>query len=429
MEPNTTSRWLLHVKATIWRFLMWLGMVFHHLAQPSSKTPSFIVKAPSRLSAQRGDICLVFYVPERYYNSSDKSLFPVIINFHGGGFTLGTGTDDARWARCVVEKIEAVFVSVEYRLAPKYPFSVAGDDGTDALIYLAAHADELRLDPHKIILGGFSAGANLALTIPFIFYDLKNGSEKRFLRPNDSDGADQNDLSQTNSPVSVPQACQDSPQSTPLIECRATSLETLREIPPLTICAIIAFYPPTDFRIPRATKRTTNPRPELNISAALTNLFDDSYLSSEYAATSLDLGDPYLSPAAASDDLLRAAYPQLIILQTCEHDMLNVEGVAFGEKLKNPNVGKTVKGGIIENVPHAFDKMPNPMKYPEVAERVYGEVCAELIAAGLGSDAHQTEWTQPNPSKTCSGMLATLYASRSEPSPAMGQSLSQEIGS
>ncbi|KFY16360.1 hypothetical protein V492_01402 [Pseudogymnoascus sp. VKM F-4246] len=400
MEPNTTSRWLLHLKATIWRYLMWIGMLLHHRAQPSSRPPSFIVRAPSRLSAQRGDICLVFYVPDRYHNSSDNHRFPVIINFHGGGFTLGTGTDDARWARCVVEKTEAVFVSVEYRLAPKYPFSVAGDDGTDALIYLAAHADELLLDPHQIVLGGFSAGANLALTVPFIFYDLKNGSGKRILRPNDSDGMDQDGLSQTNSPPSVPQACQASSQTTPLIECQATNLETLQEIPPLTICAIISFYPPTDFRITRATKRTTNPRPELNISAALTNLFDDSYLSSEYAENSLDLGNPYLSPAAASDDLLRDAYPQLIILHTCEHDMLNAEGVVFGERLKSPNVGKTVKGGIIENVPHAFDKMPNPMKYPEAAERVYGEVCAELIAAGFGGVIQQTERTHPKSSKT-----------------------------
>jgi acetyl esterase/lipase len=116
-----------------------------------------------RLSKQGGDIRLVFYAPDGYCNYSYEHRFPVIINFHGGGFTLGTGNDDARWARCVVETVEAVFASVEYRLTPKYPFSVAGEDGTDALIYLAAHAhEELRLDPHQIILGGFSAGANLA---------------------------------------------------------------------------------------------------------------------------------------------------------------------------------------------------------------------------------------------------------------------------
>jgi hypothetical protein len=58
--------------------------------------------------------------------------------------------------------------------------------------------------------------------------------------------------------------------------------------------------------------------------------------------------------------------------------MLNAEGVAFAKRLKTPEVGKTVKGGLIKNVPHAFDKIPNPMKYPEVAERCYAEVCAEL---------------------------------------------------
>jgi putative ergosteryl-3beta-O-L-aspartate hydrolase len=60
-----------------------------------------------------------------------------VVNFHGGGFTLGTGTDDARWAQSVVEDTEAVLVSVEYRLAPKYLFSVGVKDGTDAVVYLA----------------------------------------------------------------------------------------------------------------------------------------------------------------------------------------------------------------------------------------------------------------------------------------------------
>jgi acetyl esterase/lipase len=136
------------------------------------------------------------------------------------------------------------------------------------------------------------------------------------------------------------------------------------------------------------------------LSAALTNLFDDSYLSAEYAATSLDLSDPYLSPAAATDDMLRAAYPPLIILHTCEHDMLNAEGgVAFGERLKSPNVGKTVKGGIIENVPHAFDKMPNPKIYREVAERIYAEVCAELNAIVLGRSANHVKCSRRPPNK------------------------------
>jgi hypothetical protein len=48
-------------------------------------------------------------------------------------------------------------VSAEYCLALRYPFSVGVEDGTDAIICLAAHTDELRLGHHRIALSGFSA--------------------------------------------------------------------------------------------------------------------------------------------------------------------------------------------------------------------------------------------------------------------------------
>lgn len=127
-----------------------------------------------------------------------------------------------------------------------------------------------------------------------------------------------------------------------------------------------------DFRQSREDKRLTNPQPAKNIPKTLTNLFDQSYQSG------CDLTDPYLSPAAASDDLLAAAYPQDIVLYTCEYDMLNAEGVKFGERLKGEGVGKTVHGGLIKEVPHAFDKKPNPISFPKSAHFCYAEACAEL---------------------------------------------------
>lgn len=379
---------------------MQIGMFLHHRAPPHTRSPSFVVKVPTRLSQHPSTIRLVFYVPDGYHTTPNNHRYPVVINFHGGGFTLGTGTDDARWARSVVENVKAVFVSVEYRLAPTYPFSVGVEDGTDALIYLAAHADELRLDPHRITISGFSAGANLALTVPFMLYDLQNDSGKRILRPSNPVDLDQHDLSRRSTPRSFREAYAASTQSIPLLESlQTTNLETLQEIPPLTICAIVAFYPPTDFRISREVKRGTNPRPEFNLPPSLTNLFDDSYLAPGYTTTLLDFSDPYLSPAAATDELLKAAYPQLIILYTCEHDMLNAEGVAFGKRLESREVGKTVRGGLIKDVPHAFDKIPNPMKYPEVAERCYAEVCAELNAGTLGRRESVADRTQLSLSK------------------------------
>lgn len=377
-----------YVKAHILRFLMRIGMFLHHRAPPATPPPSFVIKAPTRLSEQDDNIRLVFYVPDGYHTAPDNYRYPVIINFHGGGFTVGTGTDDARFARSVLENVKAVFVSVEYRLAPEHPFSVGPEDGTDALIYLAAHADDLRLDPHQITLCGFSAGANLALTVPFMLHDLQNGKGKRVLGRNHLSSP-----SGTNTPRSFREEYSRSTLSIPLLQSlQSTNLETSQQIPPLTICAIISFYPLTDFRISRAAKCASNPRPEFNLPSTLTNLFDDSYFSPAYTTTQLDLSDPYLSPAAATNELLKAAYPQLIILYTCEYDMLNKEGIAFSERLKSQ--GKTVKGGLIKKVPHGFDKMPNPMKYPDVAERCYAEACAELNAAALGRRESVADRTQ-----------------------------------
>jgi len=35
--------------------------------------------------------------------------YPVVVNLHGGGFTLSTPTDDARWARMVLHELDAIF--------------------------------------------------------------------------------------------------------------------------------------------------------------------------------------------------------------------------------------------------------------------------------------------------------------------------------
>ncbi|KAH8600087.1 Alpha/Beta hydrolase protein [Bisporella sp. PMI_857] len=382
------------MKAPIWRALMAIGMKFHHFAAPKPPRPSFKIIIPSRISPAGGSFKLVFYVPEAYLDEPESGYnFPMVVNFHGGGFTLGTGTDDARWASSVVNHADAVFVSVEYRLAPEYPFSVGVEDGTDALIYLASHAEELRIDPHRIALSGFSAGGNFAFTVPLMLHDLKQNNGKRslskspsnspLLRPQSSTKPNRTRKYANSSTLSLPQnpypgrrgSANSSSSVLKLSDLEPTALEIKHEVPDVTICCIVSFYPPTDFRRPREEKRATNPQPEKNLPPFLTNLFDKSYL---HPKACVDMSDPYLSPACASDAFLRAAYPEDIVLYTCEYDMLNVEGVEFGERLAGAGVGKRLHGGLIKGVPHAFDKKPNPLSFPKAADRCYAEACAEL---------------------------------------------------
>jgi acetyl esterase/lipase len=412
-----SARWLLYMKAAIWRALMAIGMKFHHFAEPKPPRPNFKIIVPSRLSPRGGTFKLVFYIPDLYLSAPDGYRFPVVVNFHGGGFTLGTGTDDARWASTVIHQVDAVFVSVEYRLAPEYPFSVGVEDGTDALMYLASHAEELRLDPHRMALSGFSAGGNFAFTVPLMLLDLKTDAGKRSLheptlqrpssrissRPSTSHlntahshlrthaGPSTSAFSST---LSLPRPDLENAMSSSsvlkLSDLEPTALEIAQQVPDLTLKAIVSFYPPTDFRSSRKDKRATNPAPEKNLPPMLTNLFDESYM---HPSDLIDLCDPYLSPAAASDAQLKAAYPDDIILYTCEYDMLNVEGKEFGERLQGDNVGKTVHGGEVKAVPHAFDKKPNPVRFPKSADRIYSEACAELrrVFGGRSSVEERTQ--------------------------------------
>jgi hypothetical protein len=44
-----SARWLLYMKASIWRALMAIGMKFHHFAEPKPPRPNFKIIVPSRL--------------------------------------------------------------------------------------------------------------------------------------------------------------------------------------------------------------------------------------------------------------------------------------------------------------------------------------------------------------------------------------------
>ncbi|MET9231594.1 alpha/beta hydrolase fold domain-containing protein [Lentzea sp. NPDC003310] len=87
----------------------------------------------------------------------------VHLDFHGGGFYLGTAAqDDARNQR-LADALGVVVVSVDYRLAPEHPWPAAPDDAETAALWLLDNAREL-FGTDRLTLGGFSAGSTLAVT-------------------------------------------------------------------------------------------------------------------------------------------------------------------------------------------------------------------------------------------------------------------------
>jgi len=73
--------------------------------------------------------------------------------------TNRTGADEmARWA----DEVGAVAVSVEYRLAPEHPHPAPVEDCYAGLVWTAQHAEELGIDPARLVIAGGSAGGGLA---------------------------------------------------------------------------------------------------------------------------------------------------------------------------------------------------------------------------------------------------------------------------
>ena len=87
---------------------------------------------------------------------------PIVLQYHGGGFVAGDLDTHDGIARYYCRHIDAVVVSVDYRLAPEHPFPAAVDDAYAALAWAADHARELGGDPDRIAVTGDSAGGTLA---------------------------------------------------------------------------------------------------------------------------------------------------------------------------------------------------------------------------------------------------------------------------
>jgi acetyl esterase len=105
---------------------------------------------------------------------------PGFLHFHGGGFVFGTIDSRINDAKCahICLAARCLVVTVEYRLAPEFPFPTAPEDCFEALLWAVRHVGELGLDTSRIAVGGESAGGNLAAVVALMARD-RNGPPLR----------------------------------------------------------------------------------------------------------------------------------------------------------------------------------------------------------------------------------------------------------
>jgi acetyl esterase/lipase len=158
-----------------------------------------------------------------------------------------------------------VVVSVDYRLAPSYPFPTGIEDCVSAILYLWSHASSLNLDISRTALSGFSAGGNFTFTsdirLSQVLHELK-------------------------------------------------SKDRLGEVEVGKLSGIVAFYPAVDWTRSRAERAASNPNAKpIGVPRWLAGSFDESYLFPRPS----DMRDPLLSPGLAEEGVLREALPGKVV--------------------------------------------------------------------------------------------------------------------
>lgn len=313
------SRLVLHLKVQFFRTLQSIFTLFDlYLSHPLPQRVSLTRKIPSSLASIPGTIDLLFYTPSSYTkprtpnntlpptSKQSTKKHPILINLHGGGFTIGHARDDARWASAVTSETNAVVASVNYRLAPTHPFPTAIEDCVSAILWLWRNAEEYNLDISRTAISGFSAGGNLTYATCIRLYEELERLKK---------------------------------------ECGAEGIEKGR------IVSLVVFYGGTDNTLSRAEKDASNLNLIPAIPSALLKIMDESYFY-----PNPDRASPLLSPGLAPDRLIRNAFPGSLVLINCGGDQLLAESERFRKRLVG--LGKNVEGCVVEGVGHAWDKRP-----------------------------------------------------------------------
>jgi acetyl esterase/lipase len=97
---------------------------------------------------------------------------PLLYYMHGGGMISGNAWSVLpRVLREWALPLGLAVVSVEYRLAPRARYLEPVEDCHAGLVWALSHADELGIDPERVILGGKSAGGGLAASLALLSRD------------------------------------------------------------------------------------------------------------------------------------------------------------------------------------------------------------------------------------------------------------------
>jgi acetyl esterase len=104
-------------------------------------------------------------IPARHYRPASGVAAPLLVFYHGGGWTIGDLDSHDALCRLTCRDAGIHVLSVDYRLAPEHRAPAAVEDAYAAFQWAYEHAAELGATPGWVAVGGDSAGGNLAAVV------------------------------------------------------------------------------------------------------------------------------------------------------------------------------------------------------------------------------------------------------------------------
>ncbi|MCJ1340063.1 hypothetical protein MMC09_005357 [Bachmanniomyces sp. S44760] len=142
--------WLLKILSKI--FFAYIRYV---KPEPEETRPTYIKRYPVRSMIKNR-----VFVP-RSYKAGEKAL-PLYIDIHGGGFAVCDPQVDDEFCSMLANKYGICVVSIGYRLSPRFQHPTQVQD-VMAIAQAVLDDEDLPCSKHQVMIGGFSAGGNLAM--------------------------------------------------------------------------------------------------------------------------------------------------------------------------------------------------------------------------------------------------------------------------
>lgn len=104
-------------------------------------------------------------IPARHYRPASGVVAPLLVFYHGGGWTLGDLDTHDALCRLTCRDADIHVLSIDYRRAPEHPAPAAIEDAYAAFEWAYQHTTQLGASSGLVAVGGDSAGGNLAAVV------------------------------------------------------------------------------------------------------------------------------------------------------------------------------------------------------------------------------------------------------------------------